>query len=229
MTSAEQVVQLGGAVTRRESPRTQQERRAETRELLLSAAVRLFARDGVDAVSVDAVAAEAGRTSGAVYAHFSSKAGLLRAVLDEGMAQTAVVVSAELETAETPEERLAALWRNIAQAPGDVGDWWIALEHELWARATRDTAVAEKVAERYALVRSQMHPTMVGIPSPPGADPDDTATLVLAMLIGLEMQHRLDPSAVPDEVALDGLFRLLSRPETDARDFVARGARSVPR
>jgi AcrR family transcriptional regulator len=216
-------------VTRRESPRTQQERRAETRELLLSAAVRLFARDGVDAVSVDAVAAEAGRTSGAVYAHFGSKAGLLRAVLDEGMAQTAVVVSAELETAETPEERLSALWRNIAQAPGDVGDWWIALEHELWTRATRDTAVAEKVAERYALIRSQMHRTMEGIPSPPGDDPDDTATLVLAMLIGLEMQHRLDPSVVPDDVALDGLFRLLSRPETDARAFVARGARSVPR
>jgi hypothetical protein len=49
------------------------------------------------------------------------------------------------------------------------------------------------------------------------------------MLIGLEMQHRLDPSAVPDEVALDGLFRLLSRPETDTRDFVSRGAKSVPR
>jgi TetR/AcrR family acrAB operon transcriptional repressor len=215
-------------VTRRETPRTQQERRAETRELLLSAAVRLFAQHGVDAVSVDAVAAEASRTSGAVYAHFGSKAGLLRAVLDEGMAQTAVVVSAELETAETPEERMAALWRNIAHAPGDVGDWWIALEHELWARATRDSAVAEKVAERYALVRSQMSKTVNGIPTPPGDDPDDTATLVLAMLIGLEMQHRIDPSAVPDEVALDGLFRLLSGPLTDARDFVSRGAKSVP-
>jgi TetR/AcrR family acrAB operon transcriptional repressor len=178
---------------------------------------------------VDAVAAEAGRTSGAVYAHFGSKAGLLRAVLDEGMSQTAVVVTAELETAETPEERLAALWRNIAQSPGGVGDWWITLEHELWARATRDTAVAKKVAERYAVVRSQMQRTVDGIPTPPGDDPDDTATLVLAMLIGLEMQHRLDPSAVPDDVALDGLFRLLSRPETDARDFVSRGAKSVPR
>lgn len=216
-------------MTRRESPRTQQERRAETRELLLSAAVRLFARHGVDAVSVDAVAAEAGRTSGAVYAHFGSKAGLLDAVLDEGMAQTAVVMSAELETAETPEERMAALWRNMAQAPGDVGDWWIALEHELWARATRDSAVAEKVAERYALVRSQMHRTVDGIPTPPGDNLDDTATLVLAMLIGLEMQHRLDPSAVPDEVALDGLFRLLAGPVTDAREFVARGAKSVAR
>ena len=74
-----------------------------------------------------------------------------------------------------------------------------------------------------------MRRTVDGIPTPPGRDPDDTATLVLAMLIGLEMQHRLDPSAVPDDVALDGLFRLLCRPETDARDFVSRGAKSVPR
>jgi hypothetical protein len=74
-----------------------------------------------------------------------------------------------------------------------------------------------------------MHRTVGGIPTPPGDNLDDTATLVLAMLIGLEMQHRLDPSAVPDEVALDGLFRLLSAAATNARDFVARGAESVPR
>ena len=213
---------------RQASPRTQESRRAETRRLLLQAATRLFARRGVDAVSVDAIAAEAGRTSGAVYAHFGSKAGLLRALLDEGMAQTAVVVSAELETATTPGERLASLWRNVASSPGDLGAWWIALEHELWLRALRDPAVGRKVAARFAQVRSQMARTTSGIPVPAGGTADDTATLVLALLIGLEMQHRLDPAAVPDEVALDGLFRLLSRPVRDEAADPSRDAKSAP-
>jgi len=62
--------------------RTQEERKAETRSRLLAAAAELFADHGVDAVSVDAVAEAAGRTSGAVYAHFGSKQGLLLALLD---------------------------------------------------------------------------------------------------------------------------------------------------
>ncbi len=61
---------------------TQQERKAETRARLLAAAAELFADQGIDAVSVDAVAEAAGRTSGAVYAHFGSKQGLLLALLD---------------------------------------------------------------------------------------------------------------------------------------------------
>ena len=60
--------------------KTQEERRADTRERLLRAAADLFARKGVDAVSVDAIADEAGRTSGALYDHFGGKDGLLFAL-----------------------------------------------------------------------------------------------------------------------------------------------------
>ena len=50
--------------------RTQEQRRADTRARLLDAAAQLFATRGIDAVSVDAVADAADRTSGAVYDHF---------------------------------------------------------------------------------------------------------------------------------------------------------------
>ena len=44
---------------------------------------------------------------------------------------------AELTTATTLDERMAALWRNIADPA--VGDGrWIALEHELWSYAARN-------------------------------------------------------------------------------------------
>ena len=61
----------------------QQDRKADTRARLVAAAAECFAERGVDAVSVDAVADAAGRTSGAVYAHFGSKQGLVLAVLDQ--------------------------------------------------------------------------------------------------------------------------------------------------
>ena len=47
---------------------TQEQRKAETRQRLLDAAAILFAERGIDAVSIDAIAEAADRTSGAVYA-----------------------------------------------------------------------------------------------------------------------------------------------------------------
>ena len=60
--------------------RTQAERTEATTGALVGAARELFARDGYDATSLDAVAAEAGVTKGAVYHHFDGKRQLFEAV-----------------------------------------------------------------------------------------------------------------------------------------------------
>jgi len=51
-----------------------------TRDRLIDAAVRLFSRPGSGLISIEAIAAEAGLTKGAVYHHFEDRAELLRAV-----------------------------------------------------------------------------------------------------------------------------------------------------
>src|SRR5215207_2242026 len=96
---------------------TQGERRAETRQRLLDAAADLFATRGIEASSVDAIAERAERTSGAIYDHFGGKEGLLFALLEGWVDDVAAVIGAELATATTLEERLAALWRNVAEPP----------------------------------------------------------------------------------------------------------------
>src|SRR3954447_3740431 len=53
------------------------------REELLAAALRVFARRGYRDAGVDEIAAEAGYSKGALYWHFSSKEGLLTALLEE--------------------------------------------------------------------------------------------------------------------------------------------------
>jgi AcrR family transcriptional regulator len=66
--------------TRRyESPR-RRDQAAATRELILTAAQRLFERDGYSATTIAAIAREAGVSPKTVYLGFDSKSGLLRAV-----------------------------------------------------------------------------------------------------------------------------------------------------
>ncbi len=187
--------------------RTQADRRADTRERLLRAAAELFASQGYDAVSVDEVAAAADRSSGAVYAHFGSKQGLLRALLDSWKDTTATVVQAEFAISPDPSSRMEALWRNVSHPPDELGDHWLLLEHELWFRAVRDPDVGVGLRNRYAEVRASMATGFrgQGVPDRLGAE---LASQVFALLIGLDMQRRIDPGAVSDETALAGLNAL---------------------
>ncbi len=194
-------------------PQTQVERRAQTRALLLDAAATLFADQGVDAVSVDAVAEAAGRTSGAVYDHFGSKQGLLLALLDSWKDSVLTVLLAEVAVSRSPAAQLAAVWENLADPSEDPSGRWSLLEHELWLRAVRDPEVADVLrarngeARRYSARQLDRWSSSVG--GRPVAAPEEMAVLVKALLAGLVMQRRLEPDTVPDDLAVRGLARLL--------------------
>ncbi|HEX3842359.1 MAG TPA: TetR/AcrR family transcriptional regulator [Acidimicrobiales bacterium] len=192
---------------------TQAERKAETRARLLAAGADLFADHGIDGVSVDAVAEAAGRTSGAVYAHFGSKQGLLLAVLDAWKESVLTVLFAEVAITDSPLGQLAAVWDNIGDNPGTDSDRWSLLEHELWLRAARDPEVASALRARDAEARRRSGQELsrwaskVGVE--PVADPDALATLVKALLTGLEMQRRIEPDSVSGDLAVIGLAALM--------------------
>jgi len=179
---------------------TQGERRAETRQRLLDAAAELFAARGIEGSSVDAIAERAERTSGAVYDHFGGKDGLLFALLEGWVDRVTVVIGAELATATTLDERLASIWRNVSDPPTGEGRW-IALEHELWTYATRNEAAREHLARRY---RAAWEGVDEGL-----ADWREPGTRVgpalIGLLLGLEMMRRVDPAAVPDDLAIAAL------------------------
>jgi AcrR family transcriptional regulator len=59
-----------------------QRQAAQTRQMLLEAAARIFARHGYSEATIDDVAAEAGASKGAVYHHFTSKQELFDALLE---------------------------------------------------------------------------------------------------------------------------------------------------
>jgi AcrR family transcriptional regulator len=175
----------------------------------------------MDAVSVDAIADEAHRTSGAVYAHFGSKDGLVTAAVDEWKDAVAAVIAALLEASPDLPSRLDGWWATFVDPPDARGDQWLLLEHELWLRAARDPAVAAPLAQRYADARTLMAERFAewaaAGETDPDVPPDTLAVLVLGLLIGLEMQHRIDPRAVPDETARQGLLALFGATEPAAQ------------
>ena len=83
------------------------------------------------------------------------------------------------------------------------------LEHELWLYASRNDAARAHFAARFAEARRRVVESTASWPDDgrselPGT-PDQVASLLVALLVGLEMQHRVDPGAVTDETAVLGL------------------------
>ncbi|MCB0970733.1 MAG: TetR/AcrR family transcriptional regulator [Acidimicrobiales bacterium] len=193
--------------------RTQEERRAETHARLLSAAAELFARQGFHATSAEAVASAADRTTGALYDHFGGKDGLLLGLVELWIEQTVVDLTAALEGVDALDDRLAALWSGVVRRDSESGDAWLLLEFELWLHAVRDPSMGEVGAERFRAMRAGLAGGLeewaatfdFALPAPAPA----LATQVIALLLGAAFQYRLDPAAVPQDVVVSGLRRLL--------------------
>ncbi|MEU6727640.1 helix-turn-helix domain-containing protein [Nonomuraea wenchangensis] len=130
---------------------------AETRERLLLAAAEVFAERGYDGTRVADIAAAAGVSNGAMYAHFGSKAELIVAALRAHGRQTlARLVAADPD--RTATELLLVLGRNLPRrrdAPGYliVEALTAARRDEDMARPMRDY-VGERAEWLAGLVRA---------------------------------------------------------------------------
>jgi len=88
--------------------RTQAERTAATRSVLLAAGRTLFATEGYAAVSTQAIVDAAGVTRGALYHQFGDKAGLFAAVYEDVEAHLVATITTRIGT-EAPAGHLEAM------------------------------------------------------------------------------------------------------------------------
>ncbi|MDQ8701323.1 TetR/AcrR family transcriptional regulator [Streptomyces sp. LHD-70] len=201
--------------------RTQEQRKSETRSRLIDAAAELFAAKGFHAVSAEAVADAAGRTTGALYSHFGGKEGLLLALLEVWKDRTAAHLAPGLAADPDPQAHAAAMWRSITRPAGDRGDSWLLLELELWLHGARDAQAGSPLARRYAEIRRELGEGLADWAAATGTvlprPPEETGALVLGVLLGCALQHRLDPAAVPERLVVEAVSGVLGahsvRPE----------------
>ena len=82
---------------------------AETkRALILQAALRVFARDGLREASIRAIAGEAGYTPGAIYGYFPSKEHIYAAALHASLRRLGTATEAAVSGLDTAADRFVA-------------------------------------------------------------------------------------------------------------------------
>jgi AcrR family transcriptional regulator len=181
---------------------TRAERRAQTREELLEAAARVFARKGYAGASVDDIAEEAGFTVGALYSNFASKQDLFLAAFERHCDQDLAQVQALLDADLPFEQQLATVSRQFGDLDTTHRQWWL-LSMELWLYAQRDPAARERLAALRRKVRMvvadalERQAARTGRPLPVPAM--DLAVAMLGLWQGLMQQRLADPDAVPPE------------------------------
>jgi AcrR family transcriptional regulator len=118
------------------------ESRENTHRLLLDAAERVFVRLGYQGATLDAIAAEAGFTKGAVYWHFKNKEALFLELLADGMRRNTEEAERFMALlAEKPERLDEELGRWLDQFDAVNNVPLLALEMDLESRRNPSFAV----------------------------------------------------------------------------------------
>jgi TetR/AcrR family transcriptional regulator, cholesterol catabolism regulator len=104
--------QAGADLGSRDDVMEQEQRSIETREAIEKVSVKLFAKQGIHATSLEEVARRAGISKGAIYWHYDSKEDLLLAVLARVRSAWRAIVLADLEEAANPKDQLRIVFRN---------------------------------------------------------------------------------------------------------------------
>lgn len=113
---------------------TQAARTAATRQKLIAAASRIFARDGFEAARLEDIAAAAGYTRGALYANFKDKEDLFFALLEDWIGERVAELDELLcKEAQDPSEKLRTLRNYYAQCAKDRRLVLLSLEFTLYA------------------------------------------------------------------------------------------------
>lgn len=193
---------------------SRKERQAETRLRLLDAAEQVFLRRGLQGSSVEEITAEAGFSRGAFYSNFKSKDELFVELLqDRVYRQYAEMAEQAQEQPGTPRDRLrwgAERLRDVQKR--EEGSWLFRLWLECLTQAARDEDFRKLAATFWSgnrgLLAEQTKEVYKELGSKPPLPPEQIATAMIALDIGLAVQHLVDPEEAPLDLYVP-LFDLL--------------------
>jgi AcrR family transcriptional regulator len=184
----------------RSMPRVAEAERPARRRRLIDAAWRCLARGSYADLRVEDVCAEAGLSKGSFYGYFESKRELFYTLVDEDselLDQTAEADPASSVDAVENLVRVANASLRVSLDPARA-----QLHADIWAAATQDeelrARVRDAIARRRVILRGRIERavddgTVVDVP------PHALAALVLALVDGLSLHYRIDPSGFRSE------------------------------
>lgn len=177
------------------------ESQAQTRAAILDAAAEVFAERGFMGASVEAITEAAGYSRGAFYSNFESKEQLFAQLLQERV----YAGYREMATpSPTKQQRLSLheLGEQLAAKQADEGSRWLfRLWLELLAHAGRDPGFLALAAEFWRGTRdvgaAAIEHGYAATGETPPIPAREIATAMIALDIGLALQHFVDPDGAP--------------------------------
>jgi AcrR family transcriptional regulator len=184
---------------------------------LVAAARRLLARGGYEALTVEAVAAEAGAYRDSVRYYFGTKAAFVAAVVDSLSHDQSLSAVADTQVADGGGARVHGLVagdRRLVDDRAAFRDFFAILPH-----VVLDDDLRERVAALYEWYRDLY---VEGLGDATAVDERQLrafASLMVAMTDGLAVQALLDPEGVELEPLFDLWERLLRAALLPARSL----------
>jgi AcrR family transcriptional regulator len=185
---------------RKRRPVTRGDKRERTRLALIEAAASVFAEQGLERASLEAIAARARMTRGAIYGNFRDKHELILAVAEHYWTP---ILPPPADGARTFRDRMRALGKAVAKAaPQRARAGVAAASFMLYALQHEDMRelVEQKNAELYATAAAALR-NAPGDDAPPL--PVNTLVRVIhAMMEGLFALHALTPELIDEDVII---------------------------
>jgi AcrR family transcriptional regulator len=202
----------------------------DLRAALLTAAAAELERSGYENLSLRELAASLGVSRAAPYRHFVDRQALLSALATGGFDQLAAVYRQAIETAETPELRLAAAGRCYL---GFAEQWpqlfRLMFSSNLFSVLPLDPALIRAAGACYEIFEGMVAATL----QDPEANAVKAATIaIMSTTYGfalLRMGGRLKPFMVGDLTSSDLVEAVLSTKATCLPTGTDSGARVLPK
>ena len=176
-----------------------------TRERIIETAASRFRRDGIDSVGVADLMAEAGLTHGGFYSHFTSKEDLVRAVVDQAAARSAVRFQARVDEGGLEAWIRSYLRPGHRDNPGN-GCIFPALSAEL---ARHPKATRKSITTRMGSLSEEIQARLPRSMKP--AQKRKVAIGIFSTLVGaLQISRAVEDATLSDEVLESGIASALS-------------------
>ncbi len=177
------------------------ERKDAKRELLISVAVKVFARKGFHASKMQDIADEAGIGKGTIYEYFKTKDELFLAVYDKWMDDYEAAMNKAVESHSNPITTADAIIDTAIEFYETHAEH-AAILLEFWAHALRsdDTHFLERICQmksKLAEIGSSITKKLIKLKAFTEVDVESFARLELGISDGIFLQWILDGKSYP--------------------------------
>lgn len=167
---------------------------------ILQTALQLFAERGYDGTATSLIAKEAGVSEGLIFRHFGSKAGLLEAIMLEGLAQIAETMRA-YETDMDPREAILAHIDQSVRLMREQAVFWRFVQQVRFQPAVMAAAAPRiAAANQFILTRLTEQFAKLGAPQPALE-----AAVLFALIDGITIHFLQLPGDYPLEAIAQSL------------------------